>query len=472
MTESFSPAHEAPGEVAQGESSLELTLTGVSVVVAFAGLGLAWLFYIKRRDLPDKIANSLGGLYTAVLNKYYVDEIYGAAIIRPADCLLDARALARRGRHADRRQRGKRRARRARDRRLAAPPAVGQHSLLRRLGGRRSRPGRAVHGLDGDTMIGASFNPYILTLVVFAPAVGAVLLAVLPRRDRDIRGFAMLVAIVTFLLSLHLPWYFHSQVKPAQPQAAIPLTSNLSLAYEVNHSWISTPNIHYHVGIDGISLWLVLLTTFLVPLCVLISWRSIQDRVKEFFILMLVLETAMIGVFVALDLFLFYFFWEATLIPMALLIGMYGHERRVYAAVKFFLYTMIALGVHAGGHHLALRQDRNLRLRDHPGVAPGRPGARDRKCGAVAFPGILYRLRRKGAAVPAAHLAAGRPRGSAHRRLGSAGRRAAEDGNLRPVALQRRTVPGRGARAMPAGSPCWPSSASSTARWLPWCSRT
>ena len=190
-------------------------------------------------------------------------------------------------------------------------------------------------------MIGASFNPYILTLVVFAPAVGAVLLAIFPRRDRDIRAFAMLVAIVTFLLSLHLPWYFHSQVKPAQPQAAIPLTSNLSLAYEVNHSWISTPNIHYHVGIDGISLWLVLLTTFLVPLCVLISWRSVHDRVKEFFILMLVLETAMIGVFVALDLFLFYFFWEATLIPMALLIGMYGHERRVYAAIKFFLYTMI-----------------------------------------------------------------------------------------------------------------------------------
>jgi len=82
-TESFSPAHEAPGETPQGETSLELTLAGVSVVVAFAGLGLAWLFYIKRRDLPDKIANSLGGLYTAVLNKYYVDEIYGAAIIRP-----------------------------------------------------------------------------------------------------------------------------------------------------------------------------------------------------------------------------------------------------------------------------------------------------------------------------------------------------------------------------------------------------
>src|SRR5438445_9430686 len=96
------------------------------------------------------------------------------------------------------------------------------------------------------------------------------------------------------------------------------------------------------MGIDGISLWLVVLTTFLTPLCVLISWNSIHERVKEFFIILLILETALIGVFTSLDMFLFYFFWEATLIPMALLIGMYGHGRRVYAAVKFFLYTMIA----------------------------------------------------------------------------------------------------------------------------------
>ena len=112
--------------------------------------------------------------------------------------------------------------------------------------------------------------------------------------------------------------------------------------FEQNIPWIPHPNIHYHLGIDGISMWLVILTTFLMPMCVLISWKSIDDRVKEFFILMLVLETAMIGVFVALDLFLFYFFWEATLIPMALIIGMYGHGRKIYASVKFFLYTMIA----------------------------------------------------------------------------------------------------------------------------------
>jgi NADH-quinone oxidoreductase subunit M len=154
------------------------------------------------------------------------------------------------------------------------------------------------------------------------------LLMFLPRRDRDIRIFSLVVSLLTFVLSLHLPVYFHRQHTPFH--------------YEINQAWISSPNIHYHMGIDGISLWLVLLTTFLTPLCVLISWKSVHDRVKEFFILLLILETALIGVFVALDLFLFYFFWEATLIPMALLIGIFGHERKVYAAVKFFMYTMIA----------------------------------------------------------------------------------------------------------------------------------
>ena len=168
----------------------------------------------------------------------------------------------------------------------------------------------------------------ILTLITFAPAAGALLLLFAPRRDREIRAFAFLVSLFTFILSLHLPAHFH------RDQAGFQFDQNIP--------WIPTPNIHYHMGMDGISLWLVVLTTFLSPLCVLISWKSIHERVKEFFILLLVLETGLIGVFVSLDLFLFYFFWEATLIPMALLIGMYGHGRRVYAAIKFFLYTMIA----------------------------------------------------------------------------------------------------------------------------------
>jgi NADH-quinone oxidoreductase subunit M len=168
----------------------------------------------------------------------------------------------------------------------------------------------------------------MLTLVTFIPLAGALLLVLFPRRDRDIRVFALVVSLFDFVLSLHLPVHFQR--------------GQTGFQYEVNHQWISNPNIHYHMGVDGVSMWLVVLTTFLTPLCVLISWNSIHERVKEFFILLLVLQTALIGVFVALDLFLFYFFWEATLIPMALLIGIYGHGRKVYAAVKFFLYTMIA----------------------------------------------------------------------------------------------------------------------------------
>ncbi|ABF40306.1 NADH dehydrogenase subunit M [Candidatus Koribacter versatilis Ellin345] len=171
-------------------------------------------------------------------------------------------------------------------------------------------------------------NDHILTLVTFLPGLGAVLLLFFPRRDRDIRWFALLISLLTFIASLHLPWHFDY--------------SKGGFQYELNVPWITTPNIHYHLGADGISIWLVVLTTFLVPLSVLISWTSIKERVKEFFILMLILETAMLGVFVSLDLFQFYFFWEATLIPMALLIGIYGHERRIYAAVKFFMYTMVA----------------------------------------------------------------------------------------------------------------------------------
>lgn len=173
-----------------------------------------------------------------------------------------------------------------------------------------------------------ALNSVILTLVIFIPLAGALLLLFFPRRSRDVRWFALIVSLADFVISLHLPVYFER--------------SRAGFQFEVNVPWISNPNIHYHLGLDGISLWLVVLTTFLTPLCVLISWHSIKERVKEFFILLLVLQTAMIGVFLALDLFLFYFFWEGTLIPMALLIGMYGHERRIYAAVKFFLYTMVA----------------------------------------------------------------------------------------------------------------------------------
>ncbi len=167
----------------------------------------------------------------------------------------------------------------------------------------------------------------ILTLVTFVPAIGALALMLMPRNDNTLRWAALIISIATFGLSLLLPLYYDR--------------GRSGFQFEVNSNWIGQA-IHYHMGADGISMWLVLLTTFLVPLSILVSWKSIHDRVKEFFVLILLLEMAMIGVFLSLDMFLFYVFWEATLIPMALLIGMYGHERRVYAAVKFFLYTMVA----------------------------------------------------------------------------------------------------------------------------------
>ena len=190
-------------------------------------------------------------------------------------------------------------------------------------------------------------NAAILSLVTFLPLAAAIALMFFPAprpveldshghavegepdsRANAIRWFAMIVSLAEFAISLHLPFHYNG--------------ANPGFQFEINVPWVSSPAIRYHMGVDGISMWLVVLTTFLTPMCVMISWKSVQDRVREFFILLLTLQTALIGVFVALDLFLFYFFWEATLIPMALLIGMYGHERRVYAAVKFFLYTMVA----------------------------------------------------------------------------------------------------------------------------------
>ena len=113
-----------------------------------------------------------------------------------------------------------------------------------------------------------------------------------------------------------------------------------SFQFTESAAWIPALKINYAVGIDGISLLLVLLTTLIMPLCVLASWRYIQTRVKEFMICLLIMETAMVGVFCALDFVLFFVFWEAMLIPMALLIGVWGGPRKIYAALKFFIYTM------------------------------------------------------------------------------------------------------------------------------------
>src|ERR1035437_1796423 len=167
----------------------------------------------------------------------------------------------------------------------------------------------------------------LLNVILVLPVAGAVLILLLPRRSATIRGVALAISLATFVLSLGLLLHFDQA------------TSDMQLT--TDHAWIQSPTIRYAVGVDGISLFLVLLVTFLTVLCVLVSWRSIEEHVKEFFFFLLLLETGTIGVFIALDMFLFYVFWELTLVPMYFLIGIWGHERRIYAAVKFFLYTSI-----------------------------------------------------------------------------------------------------------------------------------
>ena len=170
-------------------------------------------------------------------------------------------------------------------------------------------------------------NIPLLSILLILPVAGAILVALLPRgRESLVKWVALLTTLLVLVLSLALYFNF--------------ITGAPGFQYEEVRAWIPDLNINYHVGLDGISLYLVLLTTLLSALAVLSSWRAITEQVKEFMVLMLLMETAMLGVFVSLDLFLFYFFWEASLIPMALLIGRWGGERRVYAAVKFFLFTM------------------------------------------------------------------------------------------------------------------------------------
>ena len=170
----------------------------------------------------------------------------------------------------------------------------------------------------------------MLSLVVFLPLAGALALLVLPNKDgsRDgvIRWGALAVSLASFATTLAL-WYAFD------PDAA-------GFQFVERVAWMPSFGIDYLLGVDGISLMLLVLTGFLTPLALLCSWESIEEHVKAFSVLVLVLETAMMGVFVSLDLFLFYVFWDAMLIPMYFLIGVWGYDQRVYAAVKFMLYTM------------------------------------------------------------------------------------------------------------------------------------
>jgi len=167
----------------------------------------------------------------------------------------------------------------------------------------------------------------ILSAVTFLPVLGAAVVFLLPRRAEGlVKVTALATTLVTFAVSVPLFTRFDASLSAYQ--------------FVEQRTWMPTLGVSYHLGVDGISLLLVLLTTFLMPLVLLSSWHSIERRWKEFAITMLLLETGMLGVFVALDLFLFYIFWEAMLVRMYLIIGSWGGTIRVYAAVKFILYTL------------------------------------------------------------------------------------------------------------------------------------
>jgi len=168
----------------------------------------------------------------------------------------------------------------------------------------------------------------ILSILVFFPVLGAVLLAFLDRKNHKLlKQVTLGLSLAEFLFSLPLWFRFDSQTAAMQ--------------FVERYDWLPQYGISYYVGIDGFSLLLIMLSTFLTPICVLATWTDINQRVKEFMICLLTLMAGMLGVFVALDLFLFYVFWEVMLIPMYLLIGIWGNPaRRVYAAIKFFLFTM------------------------------------------------------------------------------------------------------------------------------------
>lgn len=172
------------------------------------------------------------------------------------------------------------------------------------------------------------FYNNIISITTFLPLAGALLLLLVPRSSSAfLRNFAFIVSGLTFFVSLFL-FFGYNETSP-------------EMQFVINLPWIPAIGANYYVGIDGISMLMVLLTTFLTPLAILSSYTYIKEREKEYYISLLLLETGMIGVFVALDILLFYIFWEAMLIPMYIIIGVWGGERRIYAAIKFFIYTMI-----------------------------------------------------------------------------------------------------------------------------------
>ena len=203
----------------------------------------------------------------------------------------------------------------------------------------------------------------LLSLTTFLPVLGVLLLLFIPKDSKGmLRNVAFATTVLTFLVSLPIAFGFQS---------------NAEFQFVEDVPWIAAGPfvMRYFVGIDGISLWLVILTTFIMPIAVLSTYTAVEVKVKEYMILLLLLETGMLGAFISLDMFLFYIFWEVMLIPMYFMIGIWGGKNRIYAAVKFFIYTMVGSllmlvaliylyfkGLEAGFTNFSLLQFFNLQL--------------------------------------------------------------------------------------------------------------
>ncbi len=279
----------------------------------------------------------------------------------------------------------------------------------------------------------------LLSTILWLPVAAAIVLAFFPRGAvTAIKGCGLFASLATFVISLGILPRLRMTRRPA---------SSSSRRSPGSRNGAS----HYGLGVDGISLWLVLLTTFLAPVVFLSSWNAIHKHPKEYVIAFLVMETAMIGAFLATDLLLFYVFFELMLLPMYLVIGVWGGANRIYAAIKFFLFTIAgSLLMLLGIIYLVFQNYHQTGL---PTFAIH--GALRHAASAARADAPLLRLRAglrdQGAALPAAHLAAGRARRSADRRLDHPRRRHAEDGHVRLPPLRPPVLPRR-LRALGAAS--------------------
>ena len=264
---------------------------------------------------------------------------------------------------------------------------------------------------------------YYLSLVLFTPLLGALLLLFVSKHNENlIRWIANVTAFIGFLVSVPL-WFWYD-------------TQNPDFQFVEKLAWIPSVGAQYFLGIDGFATLLILLTTMMGFIAILSSWTAITERVKEYYVFLLVLQTGMLGAFMSLDFLLFFLFWEVMLVPMYFLIGIWGSANRLYSAIKFFLYTLVGsvvmlLGILAlyfynhsvtGVYTFDVTQFQTLSLPVRPAV--------------VGLPRVLLRLRHQGPDVPVPHVAARRAHGCADGRLGDPGGRPPEDGHLRVHPLQ------------------------------------